>query len=208
MRPVVLWRTLPAGLALLAAGCGLNTSSSPEPLREEAVPEQLGGDREEEVTTEETQVEDQEPFPMWLIDRQAGDTRQLVQEPIPVQVEPSKRLVLETLVAQPTDALSEREGLTSAIPSDTTINDVYEGEEEGEWVVDLSEEFYDGPEDGRGRYAIGQVVLTLSELPEVESVSFLRDGEEVTPRDGDGAEVLDGPVTPQDYVAIVSAPAE
>jgi spore germination protein GerM len=205
--PAVKARLLSAwsvAVALLVTGCGLNTSSAPEPLDEGAVPTHLGGEAEEESAVDTTPVDGQEPVEVWVADGRETDAR-LVPLVVPVASSPSPGLVLEALVDNlPEDEMSEGQ-LISDIPSETSINDVAWADEPGdagapeEIVVDLSSSFYEAPRSGRGRYAYGQVVLTLVGLDAVSAVSFLQDGEPTRAIDGRGAEIEDGPAVEADY---------
>lgn len=194
-------RRLVAGLVLAAfgGGCGLSTSDSPETVSQEVLPEDLGGPPE---SVDAGEVEGDTSVLLWFVSDDEEEGTALVSVPGAVPAgpaTPTPQVLLEALFNYDTDQL-EDESYYSAIPLGTSIRNV-ELDEGGQLVVDLPESFYEDPDTGAGRLAFGQVVATVTQLREVESVAFLRDGEEVPVTDGEG-EDLNRPVTADDYTSI------
>jgi hypothetical protein len=180
------------GLVSLAAGCGLTTSESPEAMSQENLPEELGGPPE---TVPPDGVEgEQTDARFWFVD-DSGDPIHLVSiaDEVP---ELSPQILIETLINYDVRALND-EGYRNAVPPSIAPS-VSLDEDTGILTVDLPAAFYDGPDTGEGRLAFGQVVLTVSILPQVDRVRFLRDGQDVVVTDGDGEEQR-RPVQPRDY---------
>lgn len=181
----------------VAVGCGVSTNESPEELSNQNLPPELGG--AEDSTVPVPEGADMEEVELWFL-RESGD--QPVLEPIvtDVQRSPSAGIVLERLFTFHGDELGER-SMRSAIPRETRVTENPQiNDQEGVLLLDLSESFYDGLAEGDGRYAYGQIVLTMADRFGIDAVQFTAEGEEVPVTDGRGAERRSGLVEPADYV--------
>jgi spore germination protein GerM len=89
--------------------------------------------------------------------------------------------------------------LRTAIPPATRVRAVLVTD--GTARVDLSADFtaVGGQEE---IFAVAQIVVTLTTLPEVDGVIFAIDGADVAVPTGDGS-VVDSPLTPRDYQALL-----
>lgn len=148
-------------LLALLAGCGIPTDGEPRPLADEANPP--AADPEPEAGDTRAQV-----YLVTNDERLVSRTRALEGAKSPVTV-------LEALLL-PTSEEEEADGLQTQIPALTTVIGV--SEEDGILAVDLSAEWGEllVPD---ALFAYAQVVLTLTELPGVEGVRFLVEGEPV-----------------------------
>lgn len=173
-----------AALVVLGA-CGVPTDDAPRPLAEGDIP---GGPLAPETTT--TTVVDMPGVnsDLWFVrdqeDLQASAANLSSRQP---------DTVLTALVATVPEELEE--GLTTAIPPDTTVLSTELAD--GTLTVDLSEEFSTISGDSQ-ILAVAQIVFTATDLPGVTRVAFFVEGEPRTVTDASGAE-QDGPVTAADY---------
>ncbi|QYG92771.1 GerMN domain-containing protein [Iamia sp. SCSIO 61187] len=148
-------------LVALLAGCGIPTDGEPRPLADEATPP--AADPQPELGDTTAQV--------YLV----NNDERLVPRPRALEGAKTPVTVLEALLL-PTSEEEEADGLQTQIPALTTIVGVTE--EDGILAVDLSAEWGEllVPD---ALYAYAQVVLTLTELPGVEGVRFLVEGQPV-----------------------------
>jgi len=93
-------------------------------------------------------------------------------------------------------------GLSSAIPAGTDLLGL--SIEDGIATVDLSDEFESGGGSASAMMRLAQVTYTLTQFPTVERVSFKINGRAVTVFGSEGI-VLDGPVTRDDYLDLISS---
>lgn len=89
--------------------------------------------------------------------------------------------------------------LRTAIPPATQVRTVLVTD--GTARVDLSADFtaVGGQEE---IFAVAQIVITLTSLPQVDGVTFAIDGADVAVPTGDGS-VADSPLTPRDYQSLL-----
>jgi spore germination protein GerM len=114
---------------------------------------------------------------------------------------PSARDVLDELFAGPTRA-ETASGLSSALGPEADVTDV--AIEAGRAAVNLGGPLPETPDGADRARALAQVVFTLTELPGVDEVRFLLDGEAVEVPVGDGT-LTRSAVTRADYpVAVVA----
>lgn len=194
-------RRLAVGLCLatLVVGCGLTTSDGPEHLSRENLPEDLGG--ASDPTESGASFGEGISVRLYFItdDGDEGPVLTGILEEVPSSLTPG--VVLEALFDYSRDELL-RDGYRSAVPSGVALQGVSLDDGTGLVTVNLPEDFYEDPGEGEGRFAFGQVVLSISRLPAVEGVRFLQDDTEVPVTDGDG-EIKEGPVTAADYETLL-----
>lgn len=187
---------------LMAAACGLRTSSDPEELSRENLPAELGGRDESPVTVPDG--EDLEAVELWFVRETPGEDRVLEALETDVQQGPSPGILLERLFRFPGDELA-REGMRSAVPWESKVSENPTFDSDSDVLkLDLSETFYDELAEGDERYAYGQIVLTMADRFPIDAVQFLLDGEEVPVTDGRGSEHRSGLVGRADYLDLVA----
>jgi hypothetical protein len=178
-------------LLALLSGCGIPTDGEPRPLADETPSSIVDPEPERGDTTARVYLVTNDEL---LVPR----TRAREGAKTPENV--LKALLLATSEEE------QQDGLQTSIPPRTTLVDV--GEEDGILAVDLSEA-WGALENPAALFAYAQVVLTLTELPGVDGVRFLVEGEAVdtaptvnqTPSDIVTAEdytELVAPVTPDE----------
>ena len=106
---------------------------------------------------------------------------------------------IKALLEGPTDA-EQAQGLWTAIPTDTLLLGVDIAG--GVATINLSREFEHGGGTTSILSRLAQVVYTITQFPDVDSVSFRLDGEPVTVFSGEGV-VLEDPVTRADYATVL-----
>ena len=89
--------------------------------------------------------------------------------------------------------------LRTAIPPGTQVRTVLVTD--GTARVDLSADFT-GVGGQEEIFAVAQIVITLTSLPQVDGVKFAIDGADVAVPTGDGS-VADSPLTPRDYQSLL-----
>ena len=94
-------------------------------------------------------------------------------------------------------ALLDEPPTASAIPPDTRVLAVVVGG--GVATVDLSEEFEQGASGSDLALRVAQIVFTLTEHPNIRSVLFAIEGQQRPVVAGNLRDVLNEPVTRQDY---------
>lgn len=179
-RQVALVALALAGASLGIAACGIPTDGEPRPLAEE-------------TTTTTTLVGDAESVAsVYLV----GTSNQLEPTIRPLKGDKSPRTVLEALLVPPSDEESD-EGLTSYVPDGTTTLGV---EVDGDLAIaDMSAE-WERLADPTATTAYAQVVLTLTDLRDIERVQFLIDGQEIAaPTAARGQQAV---VTADDYALL------
>ncbi len=152
-------RTLALALALVAAGCDGNQTTTPP---ETPSPTDTAAQEQAKTTT----------FAIFLLrDGRLAPVRRVVDATPAVA-----RAALEQLVAGPTD--DERlDGLATAVPDGTAVLGV--SLEDRTATVDLSGTFDEAGDTASTRGRVAQVVATLTQFPTIERVAFRLDGEPV-----------------------------
>lgn len=178
-----------------SAACGLSTNDSPEALARDNLPDDLGG--VPETLPPVPGGTEGVPVELWFMETSAEPALLApLQDRVPRN--PTPKIVLETLFAN--DDLAESK-LRSAIPTGTrTVGNPTM--DDGVLVLDLPESFYNGLVETDGRYAYGQIVLTMAENnfdSDIRAVQFMLEGREKAVSVGDGAERVSGRVTASDY---------
>lgn len=196
MRPIrTLLGAFMAVWLLAGAGCGLSTNDSPETLARDNLPSDLGGAPRTEPSIPETEGVSAQ---FWFMDTTV-EPAMLAGRESTVPRNPTPQIILERLFTFPQDDLAESR-MRSAIPTDTrTVRDPTI--EDGVLVLDLPETFYSGIAEDEGRYAYGQIVLTIAENfgSRIDAVQFTLDGQETPVSDGSGAERANGVVSGEDF---------
>lgn len=179
-------RALPSALALvavLATGCGVDPESAARPLSPQEVPAGILTDR-----TGRPQPPGEREQQLYFL----RDAR-LVPVSRPA-VEVTVQTVLADLLSGPLPAEQDR-GLTTALPTGGAPGRVTLRGTLAE--VDLGGRLSDTGRDDPVS-ALGQVVLSLTALPEVEAVRFLQGDQLVAVPRGDG-QVVGVPLRAEDY---------
>lgn len=172
--------------ALLLSGCGLPSDDRPQRIPDDAVPFGLLSSSPAQATTPRP---GQRMMSIFFVrhDRLVRVERRIAADPDPAQA-------LGQLAAGPSPTETSAGIGTTALgtpmsvaarPDPTTV------------TVDLGEQISDVPAQVQV-LAFAQIVYTLADLPEVESVRFTVNGEPVDVLRGDGS-LASGPVTPNDY---------
>lgn len=184
-RPVAIATMLVAlGLAV-AGGCGIDTDSEPRSIARDNVPDGLlEAPPEPGSTLPAAEVEEVTVF--FLRDDE-GESR-LWPHTRTVPRPASEKSVLEALLLSPPDEDERAGGLTTAIPSTTSLETDPERQDGGVLVVNVSNGFFQVQNDSL-RLAYGQVVCTAAGIDGVQSVLFEVDGDPVPAFDGDGEEI-------------------
>ncbi len=175
--------------ALMA--CGVPTSERVESIPADQLPQGL---RPTDSTIEATPV-DQEPIDIWLVrDDLLVASRHRVDPP----VDPQR--ALDELLRGPTPAEQNR-SLRSAIPDASAV--VAATIERGVVTVDLAPAFADIPASDQ-LLAVGQIVLTLTDLRGVGRVRFVVDEAQIAVPLPSG-ESSDESVSRDDYLTLAEA---
>lgn len=172
---------------LLLASCGFPTEDSPSPIAAEERPDELDPDSTASVTADEVTV--------WFI---SDDS--LVRRPRQVPAPLDAAAVVESLGEGVTPAEADR-SLRSAIPEASML--VATNLAGGTATVQLASEFLEIP-PGDQVLALGQVVLTLTDLRGVGRVRFEIDGAPVATPLPDGTSV-EGSVSREDFRSLAEA---
>lgn len=184
-RPMLIATILVAlGLAV-AGGCGIDTDSEPRSIPRDNVPDGLLEAPPEPGSTLPA-GEFQEVTVFFL--RDDGGESRLVPHTRTVPLPATEKSVLEALLLSPPDEEERADGLTTAIPSTTSLETDPERQDGGVLVVNVSNGFFEVQNDSL-RLAYGQVVCTAAGIEGVESVLFEVDGDPVPAFDGQGEEI-------------------
>ena len=186
MKARAMWAAPLLGAALLVASCGISADSEPRALP---------------VTTTTSTVRNTEP---------SGDQRADIYLVTNSSLVPTLRQVpartptevMNSLLIPPSSA--EGESLSSSIPAATKLLGV-ERDESGLLKVDLSSDFEDVQGDARV-LALGQIVMSLTELPGVDRLQFFIDGEPLKVFSGERGDV--DTVNACDYAERLRNPAD
>lgn len=176
------------GLGTALAGCGVTTESSPRRISEQRLPAAL----RPQDQTQTSLGPSPEPVAVWLV----GDDG-LVRVTHRVEPPVTATAVLASLGTGPTDAETAR-SLRSAIPDAAMVVKVTVVA--GTADVELHSSFNQIPAKDQV-LAIGQIVLTLTNLRGVGQVRFELGGAEVAVPLPDGR-TADAPVSADDYSSL------
>ena len=177
--------------ALVVAGCGVPIEDDAQPIAADDLPSGL---RPSESTIPEA-VADQEPIDVWLVrDELLSATRHRVDPPV------TPRLALEELLAGPTSAEQNR-SLRTAIPDASAVVSVEVSG--GVASVGLASSFSEIPASDQV-LAVGQIVLTLTDLRGIGRVRFLVDDAQIAVPLPTGDATEDS-VSRDDYILLVAA---
>lgn len=198
IRVRTLLGTLVAICLLAGAGCGLSTNDSPEELARDNLPSDLGGAPETSAPVPGTEGV---PVDVWFMET-SSDPPMLAPVEATAPRNPSAQVVVEMLFTFSPDDLADRR-MRSALPSEArTVDDPTI--EDDVLVLNFPESFYRGIVEDEGRYAYGQIVLTVAENfgSDIEAVHFLVDGQDAPVSDGEGVQHNSGVVRASDYDAL------
>lgn len=175
-------------LGILVMGCGVPIEEQATSVAIDQVPEGL---RPTDTTTPEEPVAS-ELVDIWLVrDDELVTTRHLIEAPATAQA------ALTELLAGPTSAEQER-SLRSAIPDASVVIDVELLR--GVATVDLSPSFSDIPAQDQV-FAVGQIVLTMTDLRGVGRVRFVVDDAQIAVPLPSG-DTSEDTVSREDYLAM------
>ncbi|MSO87090.1 MAG: hypothetical protein EXQ71_06170 [Acidimicrobiia bacterium] len=181
---------------LLATGCGVSADGQPQAIEPTNLPPGLLDPNPTSSTTLPQSLSTTTVF-VYFLERQ-GDTSVLVSVPREVRTSeatlPGARIA--PLLAAPT--LEEQQGgLTSAIPRATKLLRAPAPAGSDDLLIDLSSEFFDAQGQDLAN-AFGQIVWTVTEIPGITGVRFLRDALVINAVDDQGVE-QQGAVTKANY---------
>lgn len=177
-------RRIAAALLVLASACG--STSGPVVVPPEEIPFPL---TRAESSPEATSTVGRILVFFVLDGRLSPVTRTAAAGDTPVEA------AMRAVLSGP-DARERSRGLTTNLPPATRLLEVRVGE--GIAVADLSGEFQAPAEPDAITVRIAQIVWTLTQLPEVEAVRFVVDGNEISVATDEGQSV-DRPVGRADY---------
>lgn len=175
---------------LAVSGCGFPTENSAERIADRDLPAGL----RTSDTAVETTLADTESATLWFVqDDRLVAVRHRLAAPVTIE------LIALDLLAGPRTAEQSR-GLRSATPDMAAVLQV--SLTRGTAVVQLSASFADIPANDQV-FAIGQLVLTLTDFRGVGSVEFVRDDEPIAVPLPTG-ETTDSAVFRDDYISLAS----
>lgn len=125
-----------------------------------------------------------------------------VERPIPAATDPTDttamaRAALDALIAGPVEAeLSASPAMFTSVPPETEVTSLQIANSVA--TVDLSEAFIESDDLPALRTAMGQVVVTLTQFPDITGVNVTIGGAVLEQTDADGKQ-LAGPATRADY---------
>ena len=175
-------------ISVVASGCGVPIEQSAEPISADDLPVGL----RPTDSTIPAEPADQEPIDIWLVrDDRLAATRHRVDPPVTPQV------ALAELLSGPSEAEQNR-SLRSAVPdAEVVIGVEVLG---GVASVDLASTFSEIPASDQV-LAVGQIVLTLTDLRGIGRVRFIVDEVQIAVPlpTGDASE---GSVSRDDYIVL------
>lgn len=186
---------LAALIALLAAasGCGVPDQPDAQPLSREEIPQGL----HPSDTTVEVPPAQEASIDVWFVrDDRLVVTAHRVVAPAVAQT------ALAEVLAGPTEA-EQGQALRSAIPDPSAVVNVEVGA--GTAIVELSDSFGEIPAADQV-LAVGQLVLTLTDLRGIGQVRFVVGGDEIAVPLPDG-DTSTGPVSRDDFLALAGPSA-
>jgi spore germination protein GerM len=179
------------GVALLLSSCGVPAESSPRVVSEEELPAGLRTlDTAPDATSQEQQIID-----VWFV---RDETLVSSRHRVPTPVEPTA--VVEEILAGPTET-EQNASLRSAIPDPAAVVGVTLAR--GVATVELSAAFAEIPANDQV-LAVGQIVLTLTDLRGLGRVRFVVDDTNVAVPLATG-ETSDQSVSRDDYLVLTGS---
>lgn len=201
MRASVL-RAATVALALASVACGVRTDDEPQEISEDNVPEDLHDDDVTSAAGSDTADTEEpgQPVTVWFLETVEGEEQlKDVQRTVPRP--PTDKGILEALLLEPPDESERAFGITTAIPSSTTLAGAPEREGDGVLVINLTEGIYDVQSDELVN-AYAQVVCTATEIPGIRAVRFEVEGAPAGGLDGNG-QVPNGPLACESYARLL-----
>ncbi len=179
-------------LAVGLSGCGLPTMDEPAAIDQAGVPDHAAAGSQTQSRPAAGGTAD-----LFFV---SGENmlRPVRRAPVSADTQQAIAQTLAQLVAGP-DATERKAGLSSAIPPGLTLKLV--SLVDGQAVVDL-EGSDPGPAADQAHLATGQVVLTLTAMPLVDSVLLTRNGRPLEAALPDG-ELTALPLTEQDFSVLL-----
>lgn len=173
---------------LFVLGCGVPIEQQAQPIPTDQVPVGL----RPTDSTIEAPLAESEPTDIWFVrDTELVTTRHRIEPPVTAQA------ALAELLTGPTNAEQNR-SLRSAIPDGSVVIDVQVLG--GVATVDLASSFSDIPAQDQV-LAVGQIVLTLTDLRGIGRVGFVVDEVQIAVPLPSGV-ASDGSVSRDDYIAL------
>jgi hypothetical protein len=184
-----------AGLLLALAACGVPVQDDPRAIEDEKLPPGLlvRPDAEPSTTPAVADQPGQDLIDVWFV---SGE--RLVARPLVVGSAEVLQGAVELLGSPPESTADEP--LRSAVPPGFVLSAEYEA---GVVTIDLDPTFSDLPDQV---LAIGQLVLTATEVPGVGYVDFTIEGEPIPVPTADGRSDS-GAKTRDDYIALREGPS-
>ena len=176
-----------------ASGCGVPNQQDAHPLSRDEIPEGL----HPSDTTAEVAPAQEVSIDVWF-----GRDDRLVVTAHQVVAPAAAQTALAEVLAGPTEAEQGR-ALRSAIPDPSAVVNVEVSA--GTAIVELSESFGEIPAADQV-LAVGQLVLTLTDLRGIGQVRFVVEGDEIAVPLPDG-DTADGPVSRDDFLALAGPPS-
>jgi hypothetical protein len=182
---------LVAPAMLILAACGLPADDGPRVIGPERLPPALV-EPLDATTSTGAPAAPETPVSVWMV-REDGliSVRRFVPEPL------EREAVVAALLAGTT--ADDPPGVRSAWTDPDQVGEVTVAA--GTASVELTDRFADVPASDQ-LFAVAQMVFTLTGLPGIGQVQFVRDGEPVSLPAADGSTSL-GPVSSDDYRALV-----
>lgn len=194
------WTLVVMALLLGISACGLSANGSPQAIPPEDLPAGLLDPNPSSSTTL-PESGATTTITVYFLTR-SGDGSALA--PVQRQVKTSEVGVpgarILALFAQPT-AEEQRRGVTTSVPADATLLSAPPPVNNGDLVVNVSSELFSVQGQDLAN-AFAQIVWTVSEIPGINGVRFLRDGVEIAALDAEGTE-QEGAVSIADYRSLV-----
>lgn len=175
--------------------CGISTSDKPKPIDRENLPAELAETDSDPLDSLPPNPDAIRAVPIWFLAADDSEIRLTsVTRRVPLPADAGLRL--ETLLSQGPTPEENQEGISTAIPADAKLT--RPPEQVGVVLsVNLSTSVYELRGES-AREAFAQLVYTATEIPGVDAVQFLLDGDPVAVPDGEGESDL-APRRREDY---------
>lgn len=182
-RPVIRAIAAAVALAALASACGdddtATTDTDPGTTSTTAAPEQ---------TTSAPPVTSPVSGEVSFVYLTRGEHLAVVGRSLPAG-DDALEAALQAVLDGPDDVVESEAGIGSQVPEDTVLNGVTFAD--GVATVDLSDAFTSGGGSLSMRMRVAQIVFTATEMPGVDRVDILIDGEAVDGIGGEGVPASD-----------------